>query len=393
MIPALDNEPIDKGAFIAYRVDGGDAQRVRGGHAQFTIGSDGDHLVACHAVDLAGNVSAEASIHVRVDRTPPELVVFEAHDRNDPRQVVVAASDRTSGIAGGIVEIRHVAGGNGSWLRLPTARNANRFVATIPDESLSAGVYELRARVTDRAGNEAIGDRYRDGSLARVDTATLRTPTRLVAALRSVPRARSSKAGTLGRAVTVLYGRRASAHGTLTTKAGDPISGATVVVYARQAVAGGTFRLAKRVRTSRIGAFDYTAPAGPSRTLRFRYAGSPRNRAAQDEVQLRVKAAATIKADRRSVRNGRSVSFSGRLSGKPIPAAGKLLDLQAFYRGKWRTFATPRARTRDGAWKYRYRFGATTGRVVYPFRVKIRSESAYPYAAGYSKAIKVVVTG
>ena len=79
--------------------------------------------------------------------------------------------------------------------------------------------------------------------------------------------------------------------------------------------------------------------------------------------------------------------------GRPIPAAGKVLDLQAFYRGKWRTFATPRASSRSGSWSYRYRFGATRGRVLYKFRLKIRSESAYPYATGYSNVIKVVVTG
>jgi hypothetical protein len=164
-------------------------------------------------------------------------------------------------------------------------------------------------------------------------------------------------------------------------------------VYARQTAAGSVFKLIGRVRTDHVGGFDYRAGAGPSRVLRFNYAGSPRNHASRAEVALRVKAAATIRSNRRSARNGDGVIFKGRLLGKPIPASGKVLDLQAFYRGKWRTFATPRASSLKGSWRYRYRFGATRGRVVYKFRLKIRAESAYPYAMGYSNVIQVVVTG
>jgi hypothetical protein len=107
---------------------------------------------------------------------------------------------------------------------------------------------------------------------------------------------------------------------------------------------------------------------------------------------VRVPAAATIRASRRTVRNGQSVTFTGRLRGRPIPTAGKVVDLQAFYRGRWRTFATPRAAF-DGRWSYTYRFGATRGRVLYRFRLKVRPESAYPYELGYSKTTAVTVSG
>jgi hypothetical protein len=69
-----------------------------------------------------------------------------------------------------------------------------------------------------------------------------------------------------------------------------------------------------------------------------------------------------------------------------------VVDLQAHYRGRWRTFATPRAGG-DGRWRYRYRFGATRGRLVYPFRVLVRPESSYPYALGVSPTTRVTVTG
>jgi hypothetical protein len=69
-----------------------------------------------------------------------------------------------------------------------------------------------------------------------------------------------------------------------------------------------------------------------------------------------------------------------------------VLDLQAYYRGKWRTFATPRS-TPKGKWSYRYRFEATTGVVLYKFRVRVRASSDYPYELGYSKVTKVRVVG
>jgi hypothetical protein len=105
-----------------------------------------------------------------------------------------------------------------------------------------------------------------------------------------------------------------------------------------------------------------------------------------------VPAKATIKASRRALRNGGSVNFSGRILGRPYPSKGKVLDLQAFYRGKWRTFATPRASLK-GAWRYRYRFETTRGVVIYKFRVRVRPSSDYPYELGYSRVIRVRVKG
>lgn len=386
------DEPLEKGGFISYRVDG-EASRIRGPLAHVVISGDGDHRVTYRAVDVAGNESPEGVLRVRVDRRAPEFVAFDQPDPNDPRKLVAAASDRLSGIASGKIEIRVASSSAAPWRSLTTARRRDRFTATVPDDSLKPGAYEIRARVVDRAGNEAIGDRRRDGSRVRVNTATLRTPTRLVAGLRGPASGSSSRKTALLRELTVGYGKRASAQGTVTSIGGGPVRNAPVVVYARAAAAGTAFKVVAHVRTNNRGGFDYLAPRGPSRTLRFRYPGSARNRAAQGDVQLRVKAVATIRSNRRQARNGDAVMFSGRLLGRPIPRSGKVVDLQAFYRGKWRTFATPRAASSNGNWRYRYRFGATRGTVTYAFRLKVRSESAYPYAAGYSNVINVVVSG
>ena len=86
--------------------------------------------------------------------------------------------------------------------------------------------------------------------------------------------------------------------------------------------------------------------------------------------------------------NGRGrVRFSGRLGlrGATTPRSGKIVELQAFDRGRWRTFATARARGSKGRWSASYTFGGTPGR--YPVRLRIRREAVFPYDLGYSRSV------
>jgi hypothetical protein len=148
----------------------------------------------------------------------------------------------------------------------------------------------------------------------------------------------------------------------------------------------------RTIRTNSRGVFRYRLAFGPSRTIRFRYSGTPRIKPAIEAVALRVPARTTIATGRSDLTNGESVEFRGRLLGRPLPDGGKLIDLQAYYRGSWRTFATPRTDP-AGRWSFRYRFEATHGLVRYRFRARIRREAAYPYELGYSRAVKVTGRG
>jgi hypothetical protein len=404
--------PVEEGAFIEHRVNGGVPTKSRGDVADILVADDGRHTVTFAAYDVAGNRSSERAVSFKIDRSPPELVVFEEPDQGDPRQVVVAASDRTSGVANGVVEMRRMHT-DGKWIELATARDGDRFLATIDDESIERGVYQLRARVTDHAGNESTGDRRRDGSQATVDTATLRQGTRLTAGLVTKSAKKTKKVcskkkpgkkrkcrkktttkpgGQLIGSLGVAFGKGAAARGTLENEAGAPLADAVVDVYARSSAAGSEFQRIGAVRTDPKGSFAYTVPPGTSRSVRFRYDGDGRHRSAEEAAVVKVAAAATITSSHKTRRNGQTVTFKGKLRSLPIPAAGKLLDLQAFYRNKWRTFATPRANPK-GKWSYRYRFGATRGTVPYRFRVLIRPESAYPYDLGHSPTVRVVVRG
>ena len=105
-----------------------------------------------------------------------------------------------------------------------------------------------------------------------------------------------------------------------------------------------------------------------------------------------VPARSSITVDRRGVLNGESVTFSGRLVGRPLPDGGKLVDLQVKLRGRWRTFAAPRADSAAaGATPTASRPPAASSR--YRFRARIRREAAYPYELGHSRIVRVTVRG
>jgi hypothetical protein len=170
-----------------------------------------------------------------------------------------------------------------------------------------------------------------------------------------------------------------------------PIAGAEVAVLEEPRAGGGPRRVT-RLRTDRLGTVRHRVSRGPSRTIRLEYGGTPLIKPAVTQLKVLVPARTTITVSRRFLRNGESVRFAGRLAGGPVPEGGKLIDLQAHYRGRWRTFATPRT---DGAgrWRFRYRFEATRGLVVYRFRARIRREAAYPYELGHSRTVAVTVRG
>jgi hypothetical protein len=192
--------------------------------------------------------------------------------------------------------------------------------------------------------------------------------------------------------IKVKYRGRATVAGTLTTTAGAPVAGGTLDVISTANAAGQSPRVIAAVRSSASGAFAYRLPAGTSRKVTFRFRGLGQYRRSTGSVQIRVPAAAKLKSSKRRVRNGQSVLFRGQVLSKPVPARGKVVDLQVFYRKKWRTFGAPRA-GRSGRFKFRYRFEATRRTTAYKFRARVRAESAYPYELGYSKTVRVLVRG
>jgi len=244
---------------------------------------------------------------------------------------------------------------------------------------LADGQHQLRALVTDAAGNHSASPLYS----IDVDNAGATCAYGHTARLRA-RFARNSKTR-----LRLRTGRRAVIVGRLRSASGEPISGAGLRVLARPqhqpdfedatvAITGhtGRFRLVLRADTSRRLRVAYCSPAG----------GAVRH------LRLAAGATSSLRANRYRLRNGQAVVLSGRLRGGHVPAGGKLVEIQAFFRSRWRTISSVRSNPK-GEWRFRYRFDGTRGTVAYRFRVFLPREGGYPYASGASPQVRLVVRG
>lgn len=362
-----------------------------------SLPSDGSWSLRLTLQDAAGNTDSGRSATLeplRLDSQPPSGG-FVAFDPRDPTRVRLETSDALSGVAR--VEIEARRDGERSWQSLAVGAHGDGVHSALLDDStMHDGIYDIRARVYDNAGNERTITTLRGGQALR-----LTLPVRALSALQvgepSRVRVKSSRGGrprykrVLAERPSARYGASVSLEGKLTDVAGNPRADQPVEVFERVQSPGRDWRYLASVRTSGTGVFSFKAVPGPARKLRFAYPGTAVTQPGVDEVELRVRAAVTIKPNRREVRNGASVLFSGRLISGPVPEAGKLMTLQALTDRGWRTFATPRARASDGFWKHRYRFTGTPSHTRYSFRVVVPAESGYPYAVGRSQITRVVV--
>jgi hypothetical protein len=144
--------------------------------------------------------------------------------------------------------------------------------------------------------------------------------------------------------------------------------------------------------TNAHGRFAYALAAKASQTLRFAYAGAATRLPAEDKVTLVVPGRSTFTVNRPHILNGQSVIFSGRVQGRPLPALGKLLELQVRLPGEWETFRTLRSKP-DGRWHIRYTFRRTCGVQSYPLRIHLPGEAGYGLSAGVSPVLRIRVKG
>jgi hypothetical protein len=194
----------------------------------------------------------------------------------------------------------------------------------------------------------------------------------------------------LRRTGVVRLGGRAMIRGRLTNRDGQGIGGAEVQVLAASPIA--PEQLVGVVRTDADGTYTYTAAGSSSRSLRFVFPGSLLVLPAEGQVGLIVPAGSSLRVSRRRVLNGQRVRFGGRVRSLPVPAGGKLVQLEVLLSGRWQTFRTART---DGAgrWSIPYRFARTRGVQRYRFRVTLPPEGGYPFGAGSSKSLTVRVRG
>ena len=275
-----------------------------------------------------------------------------------------------------------------AWHSLVVERTQRGFTGVVDDEALPAG-------------NTRCGHAPEITPATSSSTEIHADVHHLPAALEDRPRRGSTKlvrAGSKSRRRILIrqphsrFGKTIKLTGRLTSPGGNPLVERDLEISERLKLPGTRWSPIATVRTGRSGRFAFKALPGPSRLLRFRYGGTPTIRGNTEIVELRVRAASSLRASRRHVVNGEDVMFAGRVRSQPIPPTGKLLQLQVYSRGHWLTFATPRADTR-GRWRHPYRFTATRGVTQYRFRVRLPRESGYPYDPGTSRAVRVRVTG
>jgi hypothetical protein len=188
--------------------------------------------------------------------------------------------------------------------------------------------------------------------------------------------------------VTVGYGRPAVVAGKLANNAGDPIRGARLCVKMATIGVGDRAASVGSVTTDAEGRYRYEVPPGPNRevTLGYRHDSLQIAR----DVRYYAHAQPSLHVSNASVRNGDRVRFWGELPGPRN--AGRVVVLQAGTVGskRWITFrkATTKAR---GVFRASYHFTQTTRKTRYRFRAVVARQDGYPWVAGHSEPVKVLV--
>ena len=356
-----------------------------------TVPRPGEWTLSIWRRDAAGNQetdNASVPVTLRYDPEPPQLA-FEPVRASDPTLVAVRATDEVSGVASGAIEIG--AAGSGVGRALATQRSSSGLVARINDATLPPGAYILRARASDQAGNETSTDRRADGQ-PMVIMLPLRSPVSLQGGFerRLERRGRRRPQVVLQQTARVGYREPAVISGRLITTSGHALAGAGLQVLGRTGVA--PEQQVATLTTDAAGRFRLVTAGTNSRALRIVYGGSAVTLPGQLALEMRVPAATTARVNRRRLRNGQAVTFSGRVLGLPVPAVGKLVELQVRFTNGWQTFRTIRSDV-AGRWSSRYRFRRTRGVQRYHFRIRLPKESGYPFETSVSRTLRVRVRG
>ena len=380
---APQSESVTSGGHVEDRIDGGQPTRVRGGEMTIALNDDGLHFVTVRAIDAAGNASDPRHASFRIDRGPPRGA-FERRDPSYPRRLRATVSEDC---------IKHVRlelqeSGHEDWSAHPARTERHEVLAELPDHRIRAGRYSARFRVEDCAGN--IGFVYYGSEANPLD---LRLPLRdvvAVAASLETGHARATSRATVRSGGSVLV------RGRVTTLEGRSVAGQRVLI--QQRIGTRDWRV-RAVRHSDLDGNVFAKLAvGTSRTIRLVAEESESTIEARSRsLTISVPAGVTLRASRRSLRNGQSVTFTGRLKGALVPRKGRELELQGYnpLRGRWQPVRTQGLRTNAGGrFSTTYRFTATVGATVtYRFRIRVAPRPDHPFAQGFSRTVDVTVRG
>jgi hypothetical protein len=193
------------------------------------------------------------------------------------------------------------------------------------------------------------------------------------------------------RAPIVPYGSPVTIKGVLhcgTTPIGDAhISIATIGSPASAAINNS-------VQTASDGSFSYAVPKGPDRSLQFSYTAYSNDPGPSATAIANVAIRPTIKLKIRPhhTRNGRTIHWTGTITGPPYPKRGITLNVLVKEGSDWHFFEQVFTNSK-GEFHYKYRFHATSEPTTYEFCVAIPHNGSpeYSYAPSASNTVDVHV--
>jgi hypothetical protein len=190
------------------------------------------------------------------------------------------------------------------------------------------------------------------------------------------------------RVATATYGRRVHVRGQLLAANGSPVAGAAFCI-GEQVSQDGAVKAVATTTSDGQGRFSYTLGPGASRRVWFVHRGVGQSAAAA--VALRVRAPVTLRASRRSLRNGQRLALRGRLGGT-VQVRGLLVEMQAVRDGHWVPFGITYTRS-GGRFHFSYRFINTVGVRTYTIRARVIAQVGSPFETGSSRPVRVRVVG
>jgi hypothetical protein len=340
--------------------------------------------------ELASAPAVSGTSDLAFNATDPGSGVYEAVFSVDGQVVQSTVLDENGGRC---KDVGQTTDGSPAFLYLQPCLGAVSVDVGMDTTKLSNGAHHLIVSVLDAAGNAA-------PVLDREITVANPTPSGILGSTNGPANGINASAnptlvvrwrGTRSPTLTSRYGRVLSIAGRLTAPGGVPISAAQIELHATPAYVGAKTVALASPRTGLDGSFAVRLPHGLSScTLRFAYRSHLGDAlpAATRTLTLKVHAGITLSVAPRTSSVGKRIFFRGRLLGRPVPADGKQLVLEARAPGgSWIEFEVVRT---DGRGRYhagyRFRF---PGPARYQFRVLSEPESDYPFAAGSSRVVDV----
>ncbi len=342
----------------------------------------------------------------------------EASAVNDMSDVAFTATDPGSGVYEAILQVDgtiistkvidtnggrcHAVGGTTDGLPafLYTQPCKPSLSADVPFDMtfLSDGPHHLVVLVTNAAGNAtSVVDRQVmvDNSPETHQGATGSPPSQRGAANGSEASDQAtltaSWKGARGAHISSAFGAAHTVLGRLTTAGGRPIANALIDVALAPAATGAHPLALAAAHTDANGGFALALPRTiPGGALRLGYRSHLGDAlpVATRTLTLSVRAALRLHITPRVSAVGRTIRFSGRLLGAPLPPGGKQLVLEARSPGgRWIEFKVIRSDAR-GRFHAGYRF-RLPGPASYSFRALSNAEADYPYLAGASNVVGV----